>query len=188
MVTENFRAPQALAELGFLVASFDGRGTLHRGKAYGEAIYRKLGQADIDDQALGVKFLRQRPYVDGNRVGIYGTSYGGYASIMCLLRYPDVFQAACASSAVTDWRNYDSIYTERFMGLPQQNKADYDAGSAMTYVNNLKGKLMLYYGTADNNVQSVQHAATDCGFAASRQSYDLQVGRIGDTPALTLTG
>ena len=176
MVTETFRAPQALAELGFLVASFDGRGTLHRGKAYIEAIYRKLGQADIDDQALGVKFLRQRSYVDGTRVGIYGTSYGGYASIMCLLRYPDVFQAACASSAVTDWRNYDSIYTERFMGLPQQNKTDYDAGSAMTYVNNLKGKLLLYYGTADNNVHPSNTLQLVSALERAGKSYDLQVG------------
>lgn len=176
MVTENFRLPQALTELGFLVASFDGRGTLHRGKAYTEAIYRKLGQADIDDQALGVKFLRQRAYVDGTRVGIYGTSYGGYASIMCLLRYPDVFQAACASSAVTDWRNYDSIYTERFMGLPQQNRADYEAGSAMTYVNNLKGKLLLYYGTADNNVHPSNTLQLIAALQEAGKSYDLQVG------------
>ena len=175
-VTENFHLPQALSELGFLVASFDGRGTLHRGKAYIEAIYRKLGQAEIDDQAEGVKFLRQRPYVDGNHVGIYGASYGGYASIMCLLRYPDVFQAACASSAVTDWRNYDSIYTERFMGLPQQNKADYDAGSAMTYAKDLKGKLLLYYGTADNNVHPSNTLQLISALQRAGKSYDLQVG------------
>src|SRR5437868_6757321 len=112
----------------------------------------KLGTVEIDDQAEGVKSLWSRPYMDKERVGIYGTSCGGYASAMALLRYPDVFAAASASSPVTDWRHYDMIYTERYMWTPQENKAGYDAGSVMTYANNLKGRLMLYYGTADNNV------------------------------------
>ena len=141
-----------------------------------DAVYGRLGQAEIDDQAAGVKFLRQRPYVDGGRVGVYGTSYGGYASIMCLLRYPDVFQAASASSAVTDWRNYDSIYTERYMGLPQQNKAGYDAGSAMTYAKDLKGKLLLYYGTADNNVHPSNTLQLVAALERAGKSYELQVG------------
>ena len=93
-----------------------------------------------------------RPYVDKDRVGIFGTSYGGYASAMCLLRHPDVFAAACAMSAVTSWYQYDSIYTERYMWIPQENKDGYEAGNAMNYVKNLKGRLMIYYGTADNNV------------------------------------
>ena len=176
MVRENFFRPQGLTEMGFLVASFDGRGTTRRGKAYMDAVYGRLGQAEIDDQASGVKFLRQRPYVDGGRVGVYGGSYGGYASIMCLLRYPDVFQAASASSAVTDWRNYDSIYTERYMGLPQQNKAGYDAGSAITHAKDLKGKLLLYYGTADNNVHPSNTLQLIAALERAGKSYELQVG------------
>jgi dipeptidyl-peptidase-4 len=85
--------------MGFLIAWFDGRGTQSRGKAFKDAVYGKLGVVEIDDQAAGAKFLMQRPYVQG--VGVYGTSYGGYASVMCILRHPDVFNAAVASSAVT---------------------------------------------------------------------------------------
>ena len=123
-----------------------------RGKAFKDAVYGQLGVVEIDDQAAGVRALRARPYVDGTRVGIHGTSYGGYASLMALLRHPDVFQAAVASSSVTDWKNYDTIYTERYMGMPQTNPNGYEAGSAMTYAASLKGRLLLVYGTADDNV------------------------------------
>jgi dipeptidyl-peptidase-4 len=149
---ETFATPPALTEYGFLVASFDFRGSSGRGKRALDTIYLKLGIIEIDDQAAGVKSLWNRPYLNKDRVGIYGTSYGGYASDMCLLRYPDVFAAACGSSAVTSWYQYDSIYTERYMWIPQENKEGYEAGSAMNYVKNLKGRLMIYYGTADNNV------------------------------------
>ncbi len=176
MVTENFRLGRGLTEMGFLVASFDGRGTTGRGAAFRDAVYGRLGQAEIDDQAAGVKFLDQRLYVDANRVGIYGTSYGGYASLMCLLRYPDVFRAASASSAVTDWRNYDSIYTERFMGLPAQNVAGYASASAMAHVKSLKGKLLLYYGTADNNVHPANTLQLISALGQAGKSYDLQIG------------
>src|SRR5262249_11579718 len=112
---ETFTLPRDLTEYGFLVASFDSRSAGGRGKQFLDAIYLKLGVTEIDDQAAGVKSLWDRPYVDRNRVGIFGTSYGGYASVLCLLRHPDVFQAACASSPVTDYRHYDTIYTERYL-------------------------------------------------------------------------
>lgn len=173
---ESFQTPNAITEMGFLHAWIDGRGTSGRGKAFRDAVYGKLGVVEIDDQAAGVKELAKRPYVNGKRVGIYGTSYGGYASVMALLRHPETFAAACASSAVTDWKNYDSIYTERFMGLPGdgENEAGYKAGAAKTYVANLKGKLMLYYGTADNNVHPSNTLQLISALAGRR--YDLQVG------------
>lgn len=151
---ERFLTPDPITELGFLVATMDGRGTSMRGKAFKDAVYGKLGVVEIDDHAAGVRHLASRPYVDGKRVGIHGTSYGGYFSVMAILRHPEVFHVALASSPVTDWRHYDTIYTERYMGLPwdNENKAGYDAGSAMKYAGDLKGRLMLYYGTADNNV------------------------------------
>ena len=152
MGSERFMTPHGMTELGCLVAWFDGRGTSGRGKAFLDEIYGKLGVVEIDDQAAGVKYLRERPYVDGTRVGVTGTSYGGYASIMCLLRYPDVFQAAVACSSVTQWENYDSVYTERYMNTPQDNPDGYKAGSSLNYAQNLKGRLLLYYGTFDNNV------------------------------------
>ena len=149
---ETFTTPSALTEYGFIVLQIDSRSASGRGKRFLDAIYQKLGTVEIDDQAAGVKGVWDRPYIDRNRVGIYGTSYGGYASGLALLRHPDVFAAASSSSPVTDWRHYDSIYTERYMWLPDENKAGYDAGSLMSYADKLKGRLMLYYGTADNNV------------------------------------
>ncbi len=173
---ENFSAPNALTEMGFLVAEFDGRGQAGQGKAFKDALYRHHGLPEIDDQAEGVKFLRQRPYVDGANVGIFGTSYGGYASAMALLRYPDVFRAASASSSVTDWRNYDSVYTERFMGMPEDNKEGYDFGSAMTHATNMKGYLLLYYGTADNNVHPTNTYQLIQALSRAGKAYDLQIG------------
>jgi dipeptidyl-peptidase-4 len=90
--------------------------------------------------------------VDGYRVGIYGHSYGGYMSALALLKYPNLFQVAVAGGTVTDWRNYDTIYTERFMRTPQENAQGYDAGSCLTYAKQLKGKLLLLHGMVDDNV------------------------------------
>lgn len=174
--SEKFTLPSALTEYGFLVASLDSRTANGRGKEFIDSIYGKLGIVEIDDQAAGVKALWARPYLDKNRVGIFGASYGGYASALCLLRYPEVFQAACASSPVTDYRLYDSIYTERYMGLPQDNKAGYDAGSAITYANKLKGRLMLYYGTADDNVHPANTLQLVRALQKAGKSFELQVG------------
>jgi dipeptidyl-peptidase-4 len=173
---ETFILPNALTEFGFLFASFDSRSAAGRGKRFIDALYGNLGVVEVDDQAAGVKSLWNRPYVDKSRVGIVGTSYGGYASILCLLRHPDVFQAACASSPVTDYRLYDSIYTERYMGLPQDNKAGYDAGSALTYAAKLQGRLMLYYGTSDNNVHPANTMQLVKALQKAGKSFDLQVG------------
>jgi dipeptidyl-peptidase-4 len=173
---ETFTLPSALTEYGFLVAALDSRSAAGRGKKFLDAIYMKLGVTEIDDQAAGVKSLWDRPYVDKNRVGIFGTSYGGYASILCLLRHPDVFQAACASSPVTDYRHYDTIYTERYLRTPQENKKGYDEGSAMTYADKLTGRLMIYYGTADNNVHPNNAMQLIKALQAAGKSFDVQVG------------
>ncbi len=146
-VSERYSGPNSFTSLGFLVASFDNRGTPGRGREFEQATYKKLGVVDIDDQAACVEDLEKRGYVDPKRVGIYGTSYGGYASAMALLRHPEVYTAACAQSSVTSWRNYDTVYTERYMSLPQDNASGYDAAAAVTYAQNLKGRLMLYFGT-----------------------------------------
>jgi dipeptidyl-peptidase-4 len=173
---ETFATPNPLTEYGFLVATLDSRSVGGRGKKFLDAIYRKLGVTEIDDQAAGVKSLWDRPYLDQKRVGIFGGSYGGFASVLCLLRHPDVFQAACASSPVTDYRLYDSIYTERYMGLPQENKAGYDAGSALTHVSKLKGRLMLFFGTADTNVHPSNSMQLIRALQRAGKSFDLQIG------------
>ena len=173
---ETFVPPSALTELGFLVAAFDSRSAAGYGKNLTDAIYRNFGQTEIDDQAAGVKSLWDRRYVDRNRVGIFGTSYGGYASAMCLLRYPEVFAAASSSSPVTDFRDYDSIYTERYMGLPMDNVEGYRKASLLTYVSRLRGRLMLYYGTADNNVHPNNTMQLVAALQQAGKSFDLQVG------------
>lgn len=173
---EVFTLPSTLTEYGFLVATLDSRSAGGRGKRFLDAIYLKLGIPEIDDQAAGVKAIEQRPYVDKNRVGIFGTSYGGYASALCLLRYPDVFQAASASSPPTSWYHYDTIYTERYMWIPQENKEGYEAGNAMNFADKLKGRLMIYYGSADNNVHPNNSMQLIQALQRANKSFEVQVG------------
>lgn len=173
---ETFTTPSPLTEYGFLVASLDSRSAAGRGKKFLDAIYMKLGVTEIDDQAAGVRSLWNRPYLNKERVGMYGTSYGGYASAMCLLRHPDVFAAASAGSSVTSWYHYDSIYTERYMWIPQENKEGYEAGNAMNYADKLRGRLMIYYGTADNNVHPNNSMQLIQALQRANKSFEVQVG------------
>ena len=173
---ETFSIPSPTTEYGFIVVNLSSRATPGMGKRTLDALYEKLGQTEMDDMAEGIKALRSRPYIDAGRVGMYGTSYGGYAAALMLLRYPDLVQAASASSPVTDWRHYDTIYTERYMWIPEENKAGYDAGSAMTYVDKLKGRLMLYYGTADNNVHPSNMMQFIQALQRAGKSFEVQVG------------
>jgi dipeptidyl-peptidase-4 len=173
---ETFAPPNLLTEYGFLVASFDSRSASGRGKRFLDAIYQKLGTVEMDDQAAGVRSLWPRGYVNRDRVGIFGTSYGGTASATCLLRFPEVFRAASSSAPVTDYRNYDTIYTERYMWIPQENKAGYDAASVLTYAKNLKGRLMLFFGTADDNVHPNNALQFISALQKAGKSFEAQVG------------
>jgi dipeptidyl-peptidase-4 len=139
-------------EFGYLIAKIGNRGTQGRGKAFESANYLRLGGIDLDDQAAGVRHLSQRSYVDKDRVGIFGHSYGGYLSTLALLRYPDVFHAAVAGAPVTDFRNYDTIYTERYLRTPAENAEGYDFGSCVKRADQLRGKLLLVHGLIDDNV------------------------------------
>jgi dipeptidyl-peptidase-4 len=174
--SEVFRTPHPYTELGFIVVNLDARSAAGRGKRFLDAIYQKLGVVEVDDQAAGVKALCTRSFIDCSRVGIFGTSYGGYVSALALLRHPTTFHAASAMSPVTDWRQYDTIYTERYMWLPEENKAGYDAGSALPYVNQLRGRLMLYYGTADNNVHPNHTMQLIQALQRAGKSFEVQVG------------
>jgi dipeptidyl-peptidase-4 len=173
---ETFVMPSPLTEYGFLVLNLDSRAAPGMGKRTLDSIYMKLGQTEMDDMAAGVKALWSKPYFDRTRVGVYGTSYGGYSAAMLLLRHPDVFAAAAASSPVTAWNHYDTIYTERYMWIPQENQAGYEAGSAMTYAKNLKGRLLLYYGTQDNNVHPSNTMQLIQALQQAGKSFDVQVG------------
>ena len=165
-VFNRFSSPRADCELGFVILQIDNRGTPGRGKAFEDATYLKLGGPDLDDQAAAVRQITTRPGIDGSRVGITGMSYGGYMSAIALVRYPDVFKAAVARSGPMDWRQYDSIYTERFMRTPQENKAGYDDGSVLLHADKLAGKFMLIHGMQDDNV----HPSN--GWAIAQKLYD----------------
>jgi dipeptidyl-peptidase-4 len=143
---------QRLAQLGFMVFRVDNRGLRNRGKAFEAETYLKLGQVDLADQTAAVRRIAERPYIDGSRVGIYGGSYGGYMTVLALLKEPEVFHVGVAHAPVTDWRNYDTIYTERYMRTPQENLEGYDAGSALPFAANLQGQLLVMHGSVDNNV------------------------------------
>jgi len=173
---ETFVPPSSLAEYGFLIVQLDSRAAPGRGRRTMDQLYGKLGQVEVDDIAAGVRSLGTRPYVDLRRVGIHGTSYGGYTALLSILRHPELYAAASASSPVTAWNHYDTIYTERYMGLPQENPAGYRAGSAMTHVKDLRGRLMLYYGTADNNVHPSNVMQLIAALQAAGKSFDVQVG------------
>ena len=173
---ETFITPDALTEFGFLVVNLDGRNVGGRGKKLLDQLYGNLGIVEMDDFAEGIKSLYNRPYFDKNKVGVFGTSYGGTTAATSLLRFPEVYHAAVANSAVTDWRNYDNIYTERFMNTLQDNKSGYDAGSLMTYADNLKGDLMIFYGTSDNNVHPSNSLQLIKALQKAGKSFDVQVG------------
>ena len=174
--TERFQVSNATTEYGFIVVNVEARTNPGMGRRYLDDVYLKLGQVEQDDMADGIKALWSRPYIDKDRVGVYGTSYGGYTSVMEILRHPEVFAAASSSSPPTDWRNYDTIYTERYMWIPQENKEGYDKGSAMSYVDNLRGRLMLYWGTADNNVHPSNMMQLITALQRAGKSFDVQVG------------
>ncbi|MDH5235105.1 MAG: S9 family peptidase [Gemmatimonadota bacterium] len=173
---ELFSAPMSMTEYGFLVVTLDTRSAAGRGKKALDAIYEKLGIVEIDDLAAAARYLATLPYVDGGRIGIFGTSYGGYASAMAILRHPESFAAASASSAVTSWKNYDTIYTERYMYTPEVNAEAYRAGSAMEYAKDLKGRLMIYYGTADDNVHPNNAMQLIRALQQAGKSFEVQVG------------
>lgn len=173
---ESFTFPSALTEFGFLVVNVDGRNVGGRGKKLLDKLYGNLGIVEMDDFAEGMKSLRNRPYFNKNKVGVFGTSYGGTTAGMSLLRFPDVYQAAVANSAVTDWRNYDNVYTERFMNLLENNKKGYEASSLMNYAKDLKGELMIYYGTNDNNVHPSNSLQLIQSLQRAGKSFEVQVG------------
>jgi dipeptidyl-peptidase 4 len=173
---ERFQVPNATTEYGFIVLNVEARTNPGMGRKYLDDVYLKLGQVEQDDMAEGVKALWNRPYIGKDRVGIFGTSYGGYTSVMEILRHPEVFAAASSSSPPTDWRNYDTIYTERYMWIPQENQEGYDKGSPMSYVDNLRGRLMLYFGTADNNVHPSNMMQLISALQRAGKSFDLQLG------------
>lgn len=143
---------QYLIQQGYIVFQLDNRGSENRGKQFEDAIYKKLAVAEINDQKVGVDYLRSLPYVDAKHIGIYGHSYGGYMTIMAMFKASDYFAAGVSGAPVTDWALYDTHYTERYLGHPAQNVDGYRDSAVFPYVDGLKGKLLVYHGMADDNV------------------------------------
>lgn len=142
-----------MSEEGYIYISLDGRGTpAPKGRAWRKAIYKKIGQINIRDQALAAKEILKWPYVDANRIAVWGWSGGGSATLNLLFQYPDTYKTGIAIAAVANQLTYDNIYQERYMGLPQENLKDIVNGSPVTYAKNLKGNLLYIHGTGDDNV------------------------------------
>lgn len=164
-----------LAEQGYIVACFDNRGTGARGRDFKKVTYMNLGKYEVQDQMEANRYLASLDYVDGNRIGIWGWSYGGFMSSNCLFQGNDIFKMAIAVAPVTNWRYYDSIYTERYMRTPQENPSGYDDNSPITHVDKLKGNYLLIHGTADDNVHYQNAIELVSGLIAENKDFDSEM-------------
>lgn len=171
----NFAWYQLLAQKGYIVVSIDNRGTGGRGNEFRTVTYKQLGKIETEDQIAGAKYLADLPYVDAKRIGIWGWSYGGYMATLCMTKGADFFKTGIAVAPVTNWRYYDSIYTERFMQTPQENAEGYDSNSPINHVDKLKGKFLLVHGTADDNVHFQNTAELIKALVEAEKDFDLAV-------------
>lgn len=143
---------QVLAHKGYLIWQVDNRGSYGRGHAWESAVFRNLGETELADQKAGIEYLKTLGYADTTRMGLFGWSYGGYMTLYSLVHAPGLFRAGVAGAPVTSWRNYDSIYTERYMGLPSENAGGYDRSSPLQHAADLQAKLLLLHNVEDDNV------------------------------------
>jgi dipeptidyl-peptidase-4 len=149
---QNYLWYQMLAQRGYVVASVDNRGTGARGRAWRKIIYKQMGVIETHDQAEAAKAIGRYAWVDSTRMGIWGWSFGGFMTLNAMMQTPDVYRMGMSVAPVTHWKFYDTIYTERYMGLPQNNEEGYDRGSPLTYAKDLRGKLLIVHGSGDDNV------------------------------------
>ena len=141
-----------LSQKGYIIVCIDGRGTGFKGRDFKKMTYKELGKYEIEDQIESAKELSKRPYIDENRIGIWGWSYGGFMSSLAITKGADVFKMAIAVAPVISWRYYDSVYTERYLRTPQENPSGYDENSPLNFAHLLEGNYLLIHGTADDNV------------------------------------
>lgn len=164
-----------LVQHGYIVADCDPRGTGFRSAEFKKSTYGIMGRLETEDQIAFAEYLKTLSYVDGERVGIYGWSYGGFMALNCILKGADTFKMAISVAPVTSWRYYDSVYTERVNGLPQTNAEGYDEPSPIGYAKNLKGKLLLMHGTADDNVHIQNAYAMVHEFVEAGKQIDMMI-------------
>lgn len=170
--SSNYLWFQMLAQLGYIVVSVDNRGTGARGRDFRASTYRQLGNLETIDQMEAAKWLGKQTYVDKNRIGIFGWSYGGYMSSLCITRGADLFKMAIAVAPVTNWKFYDNIYTERYMGTPETNPNGYDDNAPIKFADRLKGKYLLIHGTADDNVHWQNTAEMTNALVKANKQFD----------------
>lgn len=167
----NFWWHQMLVQKGYIVVVVDGRGTGGRGADFKKITYRQLGKLETQDQIHTAKYLQTLPYIDGKRIGIWGWSFGGYMSALCMMRGADYFKAGIAVAPVTSWRFYDTIYTERYLGLPKDNPTGYDENSPLSHTEKLRGAFLLVHGTGDDNVHFQNAIALQDALIASNKQF-----------------
>jgi dipeptidyl-peptidase-4 len=138
-----------MAEHGYLVFTLDNRGSANRGLAFEQVTFRHLGTHEIEDQTLGADYLKNLPFVDSARMGVFGWSFGGFMTTSLMTRRPGLFKVAVAGGSVINWEYYEVMYTERYMDTPQANPEGYKQSNLLNYVQNLKGKLLMIHGTSD---------------------------------------
>jgi dipeptidyl-peptidase-4 len=141
-----------MAEKGYIVFFLDNRGSYFRGHAFETPVYHQLGKIELEDQLSGVKYLKSLSYVDPSRIGIWGWSYGGTMTLQAMFHAPDIFKAGASVAPVSDWKLYDTAYTERYLGRPQDDPDGYRVSSPVTDAAQLRGKLLLAQATGDDNV------------------------------------
>ena len=164
-----------LAQEGYIVFCVDGRGTGYKGEAFKKQTYLQLGKYEVEDQIAAAKEIGNLPYVDKSRIGIWGWSYGGFMASNVLFKGNDVFKAAIAVAPVTNWRYYDSVYTERFMRTPEENAAGYDDNSPLNYANELKGNFLLISGSADDNVHPQNTFELSEALVQANKDFDMAI-------------
>lgn len=144
---------QFLSQKGFIILMSDNRGTPHRGRDFEREYYHKFGKIDVEDQSATLEYvLKSNDFIDSERVGVFGHSYGGYLTLMLIMQRPELYQAGVSGAPVVDWSYYDTHYTERYMGTPENNKEGYKTSNVLEYTDNLKGRLLVVHGMADDNV------------------------------------
>lgn len=166
---------QMLTQKGYIVVSVENRGTGARGEAFKKATYMQLGKLETEDQISGAEFLGNLSYVDKDRIGIFGWSYGGYMSALCMTKGNAFFKTGIAVAPVTNWRYYDNIYTERYMRKPQDNASGYDDNSPINHVNKLKGKFLLVHGSGDDNVHVQNSMDLITALVNANKQFDLMI-------------
>lgn len=171
----NYLYHQLLAQKGYIVVSVDTRGTMYRGAQFKKSTYLQLGKLETEDMVAVAKEMAKLPYVDAERIGVQGWSYGGYMTSLCMTKGADVFKMGIAVAPVTNWRWYDNIYTERFMRTPQENASGYDDNSPINHVDKLKGKYFIIHGTGDDNVHVQNTYEMTAALVAKNIDFDMMI-------------